>query len=1428
MNDKTQAIVRAASVYIPADWRQAIAQGVTLPERTQGAALFADISGFTPLTEALALALGLRRGAEELPRHLNRVYDALIGQVDRYGGSVIGFAGDAITCWFATDTPLGSVETPTFRAAACALDMQQVMGQMAAIHIPDQEPVMLAVKVAVTSGPARRFVVGDPDIQLVDVLAGETLARVSDAEHMADRGDVVIDSQTVAELGERAQILEWRVDENTGERFAVLEGLLGQVTPAPWPQQGPGTLTEEHVRPWLLPPVHARLQAGGGEFLTELHPAVALFLRFEGIDYDADDEAKTKLGAYIRWVQRVLARYDGTLLQLTIGDKGSYLYAAFGAPIIHEDDSRRAAAAALALRIPPEDVDFILPPQIGLSQGVMRTGAYGGTTRRTYGVLGDEVNMSARLMQYAQAGEVIANQRVQRHVAEDFVWELLPPIEVKGKTDPLPVARLLGHRPAQTAGAGLLRAFTSPLVGRETELAGLQSVLQRALAGKGQIVRLVGATGIGKSHLAAEFATRAGRQGWGVHVGVCQSITRHLAYSAWRPVFCALLGLSGQAAAGEADSTQASHIATLEAALDQLNPEWRVRLPLLGDLLDLPIPDNPTTAAFDPRLRQQALHTLAVDLILACARNQPLILLLEDTHWMDEASLGLTLALSRVVAQAPVLLMLVQRPRLARGQSLLPDLNQLSGYNQLDLDELPLDDMTALVANRLQVSKDEVSTLAMSLIQTQAHGNPFFADEMVDALRETHNLVHRLPAEGDEGMWTLSEALVRALREANCLLRDPASGAWLLRPDAPLSAVSIDIPNSVHRTVLSRLDRLPEPHRLTLKVASVIGRIFELKVLAQAHPARPDHKALAAQFETFVRRNFVHSLLPAGGTYAFKHNASQEVVYDMMPWEQQQDLHRAVGMVLETHYPKGRGQAEAVDQLAYHFSRGGDKARDKAMVYLDRAAHKAQREHANETALNYYDQALALEERWGWHQGRAQVLHILGRREQEHDALRALEAMPDTSAYEVAYLWGQYHEAMSDYAQAQAAIEQALAVSRERTDRVDKANCLAQLGLIARRQGDYEGAKGWYEQPLALFQREATLSLKESLAFAQALNGLGIVHRQQGDYDEARTCYERALELNRRSGNRKGEADSLSGLGGTAYYQRKFTEELAYYGQALEIQRTIGDRAGEAICFISLAQVNVLVGRYDQAEKLFSSALAIEQAIGNRFDESNVWNGLGVLYMELGDLSRAQDCLQEGLRICQEIGDEAGEPYMLCNLGLVARDRGKLESAERILTKGLGLARAQDDKNLVSVFLSYLSTVNLLAENIDLATEHANVALTMRRELGLHLLAADDLATLAVAHLGTMDTAKALECAGQSLAILDECGAEGPEFPHRDYFFCYQVLKADGQAKAAQAALQSAYLLVKARAEKITDPALRQSFLERVPINRQIIQEIDA
>ena len=171
--------------YIPRDRRRALATGATMADRVQGAGLFADISGFTPLTEALATELGPHRGAEELTAVLGRVFHEVITELDRFGGDVIYFSGDAITCWIDGDDGA--------RATASALAMQAAIARVGTVVTPGGSTVTLAMKVAIAVGPARRFVVGDPAIQLIDVLAGRLVDDLAETEHHAGKGEVVLD-----------------------------------------------------------------------------------------------------------------------------------------------------------------------------------------------------------------------------------------------------------------------------------------------------------------------------------------------------------------------------------------------------------------------------------------------------------------------------------------------------------------------------------------------------------------------------------------------------------------------------------------------------------------------------------------------------------------------------------------------------------------------------------------------------------------------------------------------------------------------------------------------------------------------------------------------------------------------------------------------------------------------------------------------------------------------------------------------------------------------------------------------------------------------------------------------------------------------------------------------------------------------------------
>ncbi|WP_141611804.1 tetratricopeptide repeat protein [Litorilinea aerophila] len=1430
----TASLWREVLAYLPADRRRVLARGETIPARAVGAVLFVDISGFTPLTNALVAHFGPQRGAEETTRHLNTVYNELIGQIHRHGGSIIGFSGDGMTCWFPAPqekpgkAPTEALAVAVNQALAAAARLQEAMAAFARLTVAEGVTVHLAVKAVISAGQVLRQVVGDPALQLLDVVAGSPVDRVGVGERLARSGEVLLDAQILPLVGDGLQVVDWRHGQDKDAPFAVVRpdaipaGIvapLNDTTPDPLP------LPQSRLRPWLLPEVYARLQAGQERFLAELRPAVALFVRFGGLDFDQDEAAGAKLDAYVRWVQQVLARYEGALIQLTTGDKGSYLYAAFGAPRAHDDDPRRAAAAALDLIQPPPQLLFRPTVQIGLARGTMRVGPYGSDSRQAYGVQGPAANLAARLMMHARPGQILLDEAMAAAVAPLFQAESLGELPLKGNARPVPVFELTGSR--QATGALWARRYDAffghRLVGREEEMATLLALLQQVTSteppGRGQLLQVVGSAGVGKSHLVAALAQEATRRGLWVAIGACQSTGRDIAYYAARQVARELLGLT------DPQADEATQIARLEASLATLNPDWQVRIPLLGDLLGLAIPDNPTTAAFDPRMRQEALTSLAVEIVLTAARQQPLMLLFEDAHWMDEATQQLVLAVARAAVHAPVFLVLVERPRSDSQDPFAAELAQVPGRHQLHLRELSDAGLAELVQDRLA---GPVAPLALNLIQLHAQGNPFFAEELVDALREAGQLVLA------EGTWTLAPAAVEALRQAGCLNRQ--GDQLTVGGESSLSAVALGVPESIHEIVLARLDRLPEPVKLTLKVASVIGRVFEVGLLADAHPLAVAGKALRGHLAVMERRDFArlgHGRSEADGEaiYLFKHNITQEVVYRTLLASQQQELHLAVAQALEVRQP------DAVERLAFHYRHadlGRPPVREKALHYLAAAAHLAKREYANETALGYYNRALALEVRPEWLAAKAEILHILGRRNEEEATLQQLsritEAGSPANAPASQLLWARYHEAMSDYRAARAAVERALAGFRQARERRGELRCILQLAQIAGKEGDYPEEAAHYRWVLAQIAGQEAHRGEE----AGARYGLGLVYRQRGEYDAANREFHRALSLARALGDREREARILTALGFVALRQRHFAQAATYHREALTLRRQIGDRAGEGASLLSLAQVILHSnGDFSEAEQNLRQALTIQQAIANRWSQAIVFNELGILYYLVGRYGQAMACLEDGRQLAQAIGAEALEAYLVCNMGQVEREQGLAQPGDTdpfarsvaYLTESLALAQNLGDKQLETLCLSELALTHSAAGRVDDAIRCAESSLAKFREMDLHVSTTGDLATLAACHLARGQTAVALDHARQALAILEECQGVGPDFPHRDYLVCGQVLAAAGQNDDAEQAYRAAYRLLSSRAQAISDPAMRRDFLYQVSFNRAIMAE---
>ncbi|MBE7552310.1 MAG: AAA family ATPase [Anaerolineales bacterium] len=948
-------------VFIPPDRRWAIARGETLPNRAQGTVLLADISGFTPLTDALVRELGPRQGIDELTQQLNRVYDALIAEVERYGGSVIFFSGDAITCWFDGKAEGGRMKdesSSSFRAVACALEMQRAMQPFAALTTPSGAVVSLAIKVAITAGPVRRFLVGDPQLQLLDVLAGQTLDRMARIERLAQKGETLAGEEVVAHLGDSLQIEEWRSEleaetlrqaqdeAETEKRAAVITGLTLQSSNLPILPSTP-PLTEAQTRPWLLAPAYERLKAGGGHFLAELRTAIALFLSFQGINYDHDDAAGEKLDAYIRWVQHILARYEGNILQLTIGDKGSYLYISFGAPVAHGDDASRAVAVALELRTPPPELNFITQTQIGLSQGRMRAGAYGSQTRRTYGVLGSEANIAARLMGRAMPGQVLISKHVAEAAVKNFQFTYLETTPVKGRTEPIPVFEVAGRRSKPPTGpllpelnrlpyasqfdsSGLKSAATSaltpaPMIGRNAErmlLAGQVQALARG--GSGGTVLIEGEAGIGKSRLVADLLEQARRQSLTCLFGGGDAIEQSTPYHAWQPIFRQLFKLDAQP---DTDTiVRRSHVLALLPAV----PELLRLAPLLNSVLPLGLQENDLTRQMSGQTRADNTRNLLLTLLQQATAQSPALIILEDAHWLDSASW----ALARLVSQRlqRVLLVVVARPLT---DPLLAEYNQLlqgPAIQRLKLEALSPEETVALVCQRL--SAKSLPEPVSALIRAKAEGHPFFSEELAYALR-------------DAGLIHLAGGECQLASETNTISE-------------------LSLPDTVEEVITSRIDHLSPSQQLILKVASVIGRTFLVELLRDIHPIEVDKPQLPAHLRILARLDITRLDTPEPHlAYTFKHAITREVAYNLMLFDQRRELHRAVAEWFERTYTGDLLPFYSL--LAHHWSQAigsgfNGVSTAKAIDYLEKAGEQALRSYANQEAVRFLGQAVAISE----------------------------------------------------------------------------------------------------------------------------------------------------------------------------------------------------------------------------------------------------------------------------------------------------------------------------------------------------------------------------------------------------------------------------------------------------------------------------------
>jgi class 3 adenylate cyclase len=581
MPDLTQAL----AAYVPQRIVRAALQGAQPPaqaraERFLSAVLFADISGFTPLTEALA-ARGAE-GTEELTQLLNDYFWHMIALIEAQGGEVVKFSGDALTALFSAERE--GLGTAARRAQQAAQDMQSATGGTPcndAIHSgmtlqTSIGPVELAMKIGIGAGEILALHVGGISGRWEYVVAGDPLRQVTQAEKQAERGQVILSPEA------QAVVLAHPVSP-------------GPTPPLDWSQARDLQAVAAVLRCYVPTVVVDWLEGGLQEWLAVLRPMVVLFVGVSGIDYTKDSaKAIAQLHTFLRTAQKTIDRYQGSINKLAVDDKGTVLLALLGAPpYAHADDAERALGCALDLQAAVEAQELRLA--IGVTTGRVFAGPVGCATRHEYTVMGDTVNLAARLMGVAGPGQVCCDFETYRRARTRLAFDLLPPTRVKGKAGLIRV-----YRPVGELGIPRVEERSGALIGRQSELAQLTAYLDNVQAGENCVLLIQGEAGIGKSRLVEELTRLMRERGLAGLRGEGRSVEQQTPYRAWRDVFVSYFGL-------EELTDPAERRRRVQDAVRDLAPELGERIPLLNPVLNLGWPDSELTASMDTQLRHESL-----------------------------------------------------------------------------------------------------------------------------------------------------------------------------------------------------------------------------------------------------------------------------------------------------------------------------------------------------------------------------------------------------------------------------------------------------------------------------------------------------------------------------------------------------------------------------------------------------------------------------------------------------------------------------------------------------------------------------------------------------------------------------------------------------------------------------------------------------
>jgi class 3 adenylate cyclase/tetratricopeptide (TPR) repeat protein len=986
-------------------------------------------------------------------------------------------------------------------------------------------------------------------------------------------------------------------------------------------------------------------------------------------------------------------RYGGSINAFT----GDGIMALFGAPLAEEDHAARAVHAALriqeALLGYGADVEGRIGApfrmRVGLNTGVVVAGGIGDGSTVEYTALGDTINLAARLEQAAQPGGVLAGQATWRAAGDVFSWREVGPLAIKGKSDPVAAYEPLAAGDAHSRFDALTKRGLTNFVGRQAELDTLIAAWDEAGTGQGRVVSIVGEAGLGKSRLLHEFKGELTRRHVPFHEGSCFTYGETISYLPFLEIVRGLLGLRGDGPEGEARQIIEEHLAKLALSADIG--------PYLSNLLGAGPEDELVAHQSSPVVRIKTLEALR-RLVLAEAARTPVVLILEDVHWIDKASEEVLAGIVEAMTDAPLLIVLVYRPQYLHAWG------DKAYHAEISLSRLGGASSAAMV--RAILGKPYAARLALERL------SPEDSQTMVRTLLGTATIpaeLEELVGAHTDGNPLFIEELTRDLLERGELVREDDRYV-LTRPTEALA-----LPTTVHGVLLARVDRLNPELRSILQVAAVLGRVFSHQLLGAVADVNTGLDQALLQLEDL---DFVYpTALAPERQYSFKHVLAQEAVYQTLVRSRREAHHEKAGQAIETLYADRL--EEFYELLAYHYARSGND--DKAFEYLDLANQKAIRANAVAEAIGYFGQAMDLLDRMPvTDDNQHRRIALLANQFVVFFSSNQLPAYfelltrfrPVADEQEDIGLQGVYAKQLGHCQWLLHHGEDALDTLLSAVDLCERGAYIAGAGMascvlawVHLTLGNYDEVPGWESKALQAFAKDfephyymwtragATYAYSETgrwqRAFQAGLEGVRVgeeygddslvafsafslcaAFTRQGDFEQAVRYGELAVD---KAPTPLDQAASQTWLAAAWCRMGQASRAGEVLAELSPLYRASGVAYGQLFNDLYLGEAYWRLGRFAEAIETLQGVTELGERVGFRFYRGSALRLLGEVTADADPtregLARAADYFEQSIAVLDAIGAANELALAYAGYGLLCRRRGDPTTAISYLTQ---------------------------------------------------------------------------------------------------------------------------------------------------------------